>query len=180
MSGAGLLSLCRVGVLLGIALVLTACGEEENKDVKEWMREASKGLKADVPPLPEVRPPVTASYEASNLLDPFSPGKIESSRKLARAGGLQPDMNRRREPLESFPLDTLVMVGTIGKGNVTVALVLAGKTLHRVRVGNYMGQNFGVVTAISDTQITLKELVEDSGGDWVVRIAVIQLQEVGK
>lgn len=161
-------------------LTLVGCGGGENQDLKEWMRESSKGLKGKVPPLPAVLQAAAVSYEVGNLLDPFNAGKIEPEKKGRGTGGLQPDMNRRKEPLESFPLESLRMVGTLARGNTIFALVQADKALYQVRVGNYMGQNFGLVTAISDSDISLKELVEDANGDWADRVSTLQLQETGK
>lgn len=169
-----------VALLLAVLLLsLGACGSEDNKDLKDWMRDATKGMKGKIPPLPEVRPGPTADYEAGNLVDPFNAAKIEPDKK-SHGGGLQPDMNRRREPLESFPLESLRMVGTLSQNSTTYALIQADKSLYQVRVGNYMGQNFGVITNVSDSEITLKELVEDATGDWTDRVSTLQLQETGK
>ncbi|HET7402374.1 MAG TPA: pilus assembly protein PilP, partial [Usitatibacter sp.] len=87
------------------------------------------------------------------------------------------DLNRRKEPLEAFPLDQLKMVGTLQQGNDTYALVRADKTLYRVKKGNYMGQNFGLITDVTDSEIKLKEIVQDSGGDWAERQSVLPLLE---
>ncbi len=166
--------------MLVLALSLSACGGGDNQDLKDWMRESTKDMKGKVPPLPEVRPGPTADYEVGNLMDPFGAGKIEPEKKARGGGGLQPDMNRRQEPLESFPLESLKMVGTLSRNGATFALVQADKSLYQVRVGNYMGQSFGVITRITDSEITLKELVEDATGDWTDRISTLQLQETGK
>ena len=93
------------------------------------------------------------------------------------ASKLAPDPNRPKEPLESFPLESIQMLGTITQSSETFALVKAGPNLYRVRKGNYMGQNFGVITGIDDAQISLKELVQDAGGDWVERSSALQLVE---
>jgi type IV pilus assembly protein PilP len=92
-------------------------------------------------------------------------------------GGVQPDMNRPKEPLEAFPLEAIQMVGTLAQNKDTYALVRAGTNLFRVKKGNYMGQNFGVITAIDESQINLKEVVQDSGGDWVERSTTVQMSE---
>jgi len=89
-------------------------------------------------------------------------------------------MDRPREPLEAFPLESIRMVGTLSRSRETFGLVRAGTNLFRVRKGNYMGQNFGVITAIDDNQISLKELIQEGGGDWVERTSALQLQEVKK
>ena len=98
-----------------------------------------------------------------------------------RVEPLAPDLNRRKEPLEAFPLEQLKMVGTLSQGNDTYALVRADKTLYRVKKGNYMGQNFGLITDVNDNEIKLKEIVQDSAGDWAERQSVLPLlEEAGK
>lgn len=86
-------------------------------------------------------------------------------------------MDRRREPLEAYPLESMQMVGVLEQGRTVHALVSVNNTLHQVKVGHYMGQNFGVVTAISESEVTLRELVEDVYGDWVERTSSLVLQE---
>ena len=90
---------------------------------------------------------------------------------------MQPDMNRPKEPLESFSLEAIQMVGTLAQGKDMFALVRAGANLFRVKKGNYMGQNFGVITGIDEGQINLKEVVQDAGGDWVERSTTVQMSE---
>ena len=92
-------------------------------------------------------------------------------------GGVQPDLNRPKEPLEAFPLEAIQMVGTLAQNKDMYALVRAGSNLFRVKKGNYMGQNFGQIMAIDEGQISLKEVVQDSGGDWVERSTSLQMQE---
>jgi type IV pilus assembly protein PilP len=90
---------------------------------------------------------------------------------------LAPDLNRPKEPLEAFALEAIQMLGTITQNKETFALVKAGTNLYRVRKGMYLGQNFGVITGIDESQIALKELVQDSGGEWVERASQLQLVE---
>lgn len=161
-------------LLLACLLGLTACGGEEHQDLRQWMKEAAKDLKGRVPPLPEVKKFPVVAYEAADLMDPYNPAKIEPERK---AGGPRPDLDRPKEPLEAYPLESLRMVGTLKKGNTMYALVQADKSLHQVKVGNHMGQNFGRITAISETEITLKEIVPDAVGDYTERTSTLQLQE---
>lgn len=165
----------RTAVVL-IAVLLTACGGEDHEDIKSWMREATKDLKGRVPPLPEYRPFEPVAYEAGSLVSPFEPRKIEPE-KRGTGGGLRPDPNRRREPLEAYPLESIRMVGTMAKGKDVIAIVQVDRLVHHVRTGNYMGQNFGVITKISEAEMTLKELVQDSSGDWAERLSTLQLQE---
>lgn len=165
----------RAAVVLA-SLALVACGGEEHQDLRQWMKESSKDFKGKIPPLPEIKsfPPV--AYSAGDLLEPFNASKIEPERKVG-GGALKPDFDRRREPLESYPTESLKMVGTIMKGKMVHALILADKNLHQVKIGNYMGQNFGIIIDISETEVKLKELVPDSLGDYVERTSTLQLQE---
>jgi type IV pilus assembly protein PilP len=93
---------------------------------------------------------------------------------------VQPDLNRPKEPLEAFPLESIQMVGTLSQNQENYALVRAGANLFRVKKGNYMGQNFGVIQAVDESQISLKEVVQDSGGDWVERSGMLPMQEARK
>lgn len=169
----------RLLTMLTAALLLTGCDGENHEDLRSWMEQSAQGLKGQVKPLPEIKPSIIVAYEAGNLLDPFSVQKIEPERKKGGGGGggVAPDLDRRKEPLEQYPLDTLAMVGLLEQGRVTYALIKADTTLHRVRSGNYMGQNFGVITSISGDGITLKEIVQDADGEWVERTSTLQLQE---
>ena len=160
---------------LGFAagVVLAGCGGESHQDLRAWMNEQGKGARGKLDPLPQVKPYEPFAYNAFDLPDPFKPRKIEP----AKGGGrLAPDLSRRREPLEAYPLEALDMVGTLEKGRTMYALVRTPeKDLYQVRQGNYLGQNFGVVTGITDAEIRLKELVQDSAGDWTERSITLQL-----
>mgnify|MGYP001171495986 CR=1 FL=1 len=159
--------------LLAAALILAGCGDHED-DLRSWMADVSKDLKPNLKPLPPIQQAETVTYQGAGQVDPFRPTKIEPDKK---SGMFVPDANRRREPLEAYPLETLKMVGVLIKGGQSHAIIAADKTLHQVHVGNYMGQNYGRVTAISESEITLKELVEDANGEWVERVSTLQLQE---
>ena len=165
----------RTAMLLA-CLGLAACGGEEHQDLRQWMKESTKDFKGRIPPLPEIKSFPAVAYDARDLTDPYSPAKIEPERK-AGGGGLKPDFERRREPLEAFPLESLKMVGTLIKGKMVHALIQADKNLYQAKIGNYMGQNFGIVTDIKETELTLKELVPDSLGDYAERTSTLQLQE---
>lgn len=159
-------------------LLLAGCAADEHQDLKQWMQEASKDIKGRIPPLPEIKPFPIVSYETSDLIDPFNSGKIEPEKKAsAGGGGLKPDLNRYKEPLEAYPLESLKMVGVVREKGRTSAMIQADKAVHTVRVGNYMGQNFGMVVRITDTEVQLKELVQDPSNDWVERATSLQLQE---
>ena len=160
--------------LPAVALMLGACSSELD-DLKAFVKESEKGLPRKIDPLPAVKPFEPFAYEGFDLPDPFKPRKLAS--KEGGGGGLAPDLNRRKEPLEAFPLEQLKMVGTLSQGPDTFAIVRAEKTLYRVRKGNYMGQNFGLITDVTDGEIKLKEIVQDSAGDWAERQSVLPLLE---
>ncbi|GAA5176426.1 type 4a pilus biogenesis lipoprotein PilP [Niveibacterium umoris] len=167
------------GVTVALALaVLSGCGGGDHAGVRQWMEESSKDLKGRVPPLPQLQTFPVVAYDAGALIDPFRPAKIEAAK--GGGGGAKPDLNRRREPLESYPLESLRMVGILSMKGKPMAIISADKTLYQVGVGNYMGQNFGVITNVSESEITLKELIEDTNGDWVERVNTLQLQEATK
>ena len=166
----------RILILLS-CVGLVACSSDEHTDIKAWMDQQSSGLRGRIPALPEVKSFPVVDFDMEGvLLDPFQSAKLEPDRRAGR-GANRPDTSRRREPLEAYPLETLKMVGMMYMGGRPVALVQADKTLHQVRVGNYLGQNFGVVTKISESDIALKELIEDANGDWNERVSTMQLQE---
>jgi type IV pilus assembly protein PilP len=164
----------------GIAL-LAACGGEEQGELKQELAAMTKDLRGKVEPLPKVKTYEPVPYKGESMVDPFVPSRIVVSQAATGGGGgVQPDLNRPKEPLEAFPLEQIQMVGTLSQNQDMYALVKAGANLFRVKKGNYMGQNFGVITGIEEGQISLKEVVQDSGGDWVERSTSLQMQEGGR
>jgi type IV pilus assembly protein PilP len=169
-------NLVRIAVVLG-CLALAACGEQHS-DLRQWVKESDNLPRGRIPPLPEVTPYEPFIYNAFDVTDPFRPRAIEPAKAVAGAGGIQPDFNRRKEPLEAYPLEALQMVGTLQQQKIMHALIRTpDKNLFRVRAGNYMGQNFGRITAITEASITLKEIVQDSTGSWEEREQALQLIE---
>ena len=169
----------RLLVPLALTTVVAGCSSELD-ELKTFVRESEKGLPRRIEPLPAVKPFEPFTYEGFDLPDPFQPRKL-SPPKEGAGGGIAPDLNRRKEPLEAFPLEQLKMVGTLQQGKDMYALVRADKTLYRVKKGNYMGQNFGLITDVTENDIKLKEIVQDSAGDWTERqTALPLLEEVGK
>lgn len=158
-----------------LSLLVAGCGRDPNIELRQWMDEQAKAVKGKVDALPPVKPYVPFAYNAFDLPDPFKPRKIEPARGLSK---LAPDLNRRKEPLEAYPLESLKMVGTLQQNKIMYALVRANdKTVYQVRSGNYMGQNFGTITTIGEGEIKLKELVQDSGGDWAERQSRLLLDD---
>jgi type IV pilus assembly protein PilP len=164
----------RLLLILPVAGLLASCADEPS-DLKKFITEADKTLPRRIDPLPQVKPFEPFGYEGFDLPDPFKPRKLAV--KQNDGGGLQPDLNRRKEPLEAFPLEQLKMVGTLQQGPEIFALVRADKTLYRVKKGNYMGQNFGLITDVTDSEVKLKEIVQDGTGDWAERISSLPLLE---
>jgi type IV pilus assembly protein PilP len=162
---------------IGTALALAACSGEPHGDLREFVKQSENLPHGRVAPLPEVKPYEPFTYSAYDIIDPFRPRKIEPPR-TAGAGGIAPDLNRRREPLEAYPLESLRMVGTLEQKKQMHALVRAPDGgLHRVRNGNYLGQNFGRIVGISETGIKLREITQDSTGNWEEKEQVLLLQE---
>ena len=167
-------------LIIAAALLAAGCESGEQQELKSELNALTKDLRGKVQPLPVVKPYEPVPYTAYDLPDPFGPAKIQLAAKgtgPGTGGGPKPDLARPKEPLEAFPLESLRMVGTLERGKQTFGLVRADAGLYRVRIGNYMGQNFGVITKISEAEITLKELFQDAGGDWAERESILLLQE---
>jgi type IV pilus assembly protein PilP len=170
-------------VIITAVLFLAACSGDEHQDLKEELKNLSKDLRGRIEPLSVVKPYEPVPYRALDLPDPFGPAKIELAMAVAAKskGGVNgvkaPNTTRPKEPLEAYPLESLKMVGTLSQKGVTYALVRAASSVHRVKAGNYLGQNFGIITGITDNQIDLKELVQDASGDWTERKIALQIVE---
>ena len=169
----------RLIYLIALAsLLLTACGGEEFQDLRDFVKNTGEGMRGKISPPPEVKPyePFVYNNEA-NLPDPFKPRKPELL-PGGRPGVNQPDFNRPKEALEEFPLESLKMVGYLYQNKVGYAVVRdPNGTLHRVKPGNYLGQNFGLIQKVTETEVVIKEMVQDSSGDWSERISSLQLLE---
>ena len=166
----------RLLLVLHICLLLSACDVGKGDDLDRFMQEAGNDMRAKVEPLPEVKPYVPLQYDADGTFtDPFRARKAE----VTKTGGLQPDMARPKEPLEAYPLSSLKFVGFLAKEKLKYALIRTPDAgIQQVKVGNYIGQNFGMVTAISDSEVSVKEIVQDDlAGDWVEHSASVSLQE---
>lgn len=164
--------------LIALSLVLIAlvgCSGGDQDELREWMRQETKDLRGRIPPLPQVKPYEPIPYDAAGLIEPFRASKLDVDRRQ-QGGGLQPDLNRPKEPLESFPLESIKYVGVMTRGRISYAIVTVDGALFRVRTGSYMGQNFGVITNVSETEISLRELVQDASSDWIERPSTLQLQ----
>jgi len=162
--------------------LLAACGDGGIQEVRQWMDETRRQARVVVPKLAEPKKFTPFTYAGKSVTDPYSPAKFVNAMATPAASGnrFQPNMDRRREPLESFPLDNLKMVGTLKKQGASFALVQAEHTVFQAKVGTYIGQNFGQITKITDGEVELKEIVQDAAGEWVERTAKLELQEIKK
>lgn len=167
-------TLSRLAFLLLAALALGGC-TRGTSDLRDWIAQQKARKGAPIPPLPVIQTFETFTYADQDLRDPFGPGAAEQQ---AATSGPRPDQNRPRQPLEMFALDSLKMVGTIGAGAGIEALVKdPSGVIHPVHRGEYMGQNYGRITAIGDDHIDLVELVSNGNGGWMERPASIALGE---
>lgn len=170
----------------GLLLVLAGCGSSSEDEIRQWMTEERNQTRPKVAPIPAPKQFKPEAYTNASAVEPFSNQKLTQALKrdaaqVAANGALvAPELARRKEPLEAFPLDAMSVVGSIIKAGQPVALVKVDNLLYQVKLGNYLGQNYGRVTKISETEVTLREIVQDAVGEWIERVATLQLQEKSK
>lgn len=165
-------------LLLLTATLLVACGNEEFKDLQDFVKDSGADLRGQVDPAPDIKAYEPFPYENSaGIPDPFKPRK-QDSKTVRNTGQNQPDSARPKQELEEYPLESMKMVGYLRKGNIGNAIIRStdGK-LHRVKVGNYVGMNFGQITSIAETEVKIKEMVQDGAGDWIERESSLLLIE---
>ncbi|OGB22529.1 MAG: pilus assembly protein PilP [Burkholderiales bacterium RIFCSPLOWO2_02_FULL_57_36] len=171
-------------IILSLVVGLQGCsGDDANQEVQQWMNDIKRETKVSIPKLSEPKKFIPFIYGAQGVVDPYNPNKLTIALAKAQANsnsGFKPDLERRREPLESYPLDTLIMVGTLQKASLSYAILKSDKTIFQAKVGNYVGQNLGMITKITETEVDIKEIVQDAAGDWVERKAKLELQETKK
>jgi len=165
---------------------LTGCGSSKEDDVRQWMVEERNQTRPKVSPIPAPKQFKPEAYTNAATIEPFSNQKLtqalkrDSSQVAANGALVAPELARRKEPLESFPLDAMTMVGSIVKAGQPVALVKVDNLLYQVKLGNYLGEHYGRVTKISETEVSLREIVQDAVGEWIERVATLQLLERSK
>lgn len=180
------LRFCKIAMLAASALLLSACLGDDQQDIRQWMQEQRNATRPNVPPIPEPKKFSPEPYKNDVSIEPFSNQKLaqalkrEASQATANAALVAPELSRRKEVLEGFPLDAISMVGTMLPKGVPVALVKVDKLLYQVRLGSYLGQNYGKVVKLSETELVLREIVQDAAGEWIERQANLQLQEGSK
>ena len=165
----------RLGLIVALSAFLVACGGDKGDDLDKFMASAANDMGKGVEPLPEVLPYSPLQYNADGTLsDPFKARKAAS-----KSGALQPNTNRPKEALESYPLESLKYVGSLSKNKLSYALIRTpDNTVQQVKLGNYVGPNFGLVIKIDESAVEIKEIIQDDlTGDWVERNSSINLQE---
>ncbi|WP_296870763.1 pilus assembly protein PilP [Tibeticola sp.] len=167
-------------------VLLVGCAESGLEELEQWMREQRNITKPSVAPLPEPKKFVPQPYIQTAAVEPFSNQRLlqalrqQSNSVTSNAALVEPELNRRKEPLEAIPLDAMQMVGSIEKGKQRIALLKVDNLIYQVRPGNYIGQNYGRIQKITETEIVLREIVQDATGEWMERPATLQLQERSK
>lgn len=162
--------------------LLAGCGAE-NEELQEWMERQRREVKPSVSPLSPPKKFEAQPYSSAQAVDPFSNQKLTVALKMeARQPNsmLGAELSRRKEPLEAYPLDSMTMVGSVAKQARPFALLRVDNLLYQVKPGDYLGQNYGRITKITETQIELREIVQDAAGEWIERASTLQLQEKAK
>lgn len=174
-------------LVLGLILMLlAACSGQSEDELRQWMTEQRSEMHPKITPISEPKQFRPEAYNQVTEIEPFSHQKLtqalkrESSEAVANAALIAPELARRKEPLEAFPLDAMAMVGSLTKAGQPVALIRVDNLLYQVKVGNYLGVNYGRVEKISETEVTLREIAQDAVGEWIERAATLQLQERSK
>lgn len=170
----------RLLLIVGLGLALGACGDSQ-EELRSWMEQQRVSTPLLRDKLPEPKRFEPFRYDNAGVADPFSPNKITlaSDQPVAArpTNGPRPDTNRRREPLESFPLDNIRMVGHVTSGGQSYALLQVEAVVYQVRVGNYVGPHFGRIVKVTESEVTVREMVQDGAGEWAERENALRLAE---
>ena len=169
---------CTVSALTFLMLTAGCSGEQD--ELQQWMEQQKREAKPSIQPLNAPKKFNPQAYASMDGVEPFSTQKLSVALKQeARQPNslLSAEINRRKEPLEAYPLDSMGMVGSVVKQGRQYAFLRVDNLLHNVKVGDYLGQNYGKITKISETDVSLREIVQDAAGEWIERTSVIQLQE---
>jgi len=172
----------KYAAMAAAALALTACSANLD-ELRQWIEVQRHAAHATIKPLLPPKKFLPQPYEAAGGVEPFSVQKLSVAIKQEASQPnslLTAEMNRRREPLEAYPLDSMSMVGSITRQDQRYALLRVDNLLYQVKAGDYLGQNFGRIMKISETDITLREVVQDAAGEWIERTSTLQLQEKGR
>ncbi len=164
--------------VLAAALLAACAGEQE--ELTQWMEQQRREVKPTVEPLSPPKKFDPQPYVALDGVEPFSTQKLTVALKQeARQPNslLAAEINRRKQPLEAYPLDSMTMVGSVVREGRSYALLRVDNLLYQVKLGDYLGQNYGKITRITETDVALREIVQDAAGEWIERMTSLQLQE---
>jgi type IV pilus assembly protein PilP len=181
-----MIHLLRRGSFLVLVASLVGCSVSGEDELRTWMTEQRNLTRPKVPPISEPKQFKPDQYGQEGTLEPFSKVKLtqalkqDSAQAASNAALVAPELARRKEPLEAYPLDTMTLVGQIVQSGQVVGLLKVDNLLYQVRPGSYLGQNYGKIVKITETEITLREIVQDAVGEWIERTATLQLQERSK
>ena len=170
------LSMLAVAAVAGLLAGCTA----DTDELQGWMDQQRREVKPNITPLVPPKKFDPAPYASAQSVEPFSAQKLSVALKQeARQPNslLAAELNRRKEPLEFFTLDGMSMVGSVTKQGRPFALLKVDNLLYQVKIGDYLGQNYGKITKITETEIALREIVQDAAGEWIERPSSLQLQE---
>jgi len=174
--------LVALGAVAATALLLSGCGAEQ-EELQVWMDQQKREVRPNVTPLQPPKRFDPQAYTEIAAVEPFSNQKLTVALKQeARQPNslFAAEVNRRKEPLEAYPLDSMSMVGSVARGGRPYALMRVDNLLYQVKVGDYLGQNYGKITRITETEIGVREVVQDAAGEWIERPTALQLQEKGQ
>ncbi len=163
--------------------MLTGCGPSGEDELRMWMADQRANTKPSVTPLTAPKKFVPEPYAQDGAIEPFNQVRLtqalrrDSTQVASNAALIAPEMARRKDPLEAFPLDSMAMVGSLNKEGTPTALLRVDNLIYQVKVGNYLGQNYGKITKITENSIQLREIAQDATGDWIERTASLDLQE---
>jgi len=165
---------------IGIAFAaLSGCAADQD-ELNQWMEQQKREVKPSVEPLSAPKKFIPQAYVAISSVEPFSTQKLTVALKQeARQPNslLAAEINRRKEALEAYPIDSMSMVGSVVRGGRPYALLRVDNLLYQVKPGDYLGQNYGKITKISETDVTFREIVQDAAGEWIERMSALQLQD---
>lgn len=173
----------RTLVCVAVLSSIFGCSGSEQQELSAWMQSERNSIRPEVKPIPEPSKFLPHSYAGERFIEPFSNEKLVSILKSGqsltaeKSALIEPELNRRKQPLEAFPLDAMSMVGILNRKGQLVALVKVDSLLYQVVAGGYLGQNYGRIVKIDENQIVLREIVQDAAGEWIERPAALQLQE---
>ena len=169
-------------IIVALCGALGACSGSDHEDIKRWMAENTKDMRGNIPRLPEVKPYEAVPYDVEGMAEPFKSSKIEPESKRGKGGkggAFEPDFEARElrnSLLEKYPVESLKMIGYLNVNAQPIGVIQVENEVKQVKVGEYVGLDFGMVTRITDKEVVLRELIQDSAGDWSERTSSLYLQ----